>query len=159
MGELREQIGFVAHNSFVQTYAEQGYFGGTIFAGAFYTGIYSVLRLLRHDAGFLDPAVRKMGAYLLAVLSSYCFGMFSLSRAETVSTYMVLGIATAYLELASSQSSIGPLRLDWPFIKRLCTFGVFVLGFLLLFCRLWSDSVSVLRRSLTRCRPEWYGLA
>ncbi len=135
MGELREQIGFVAHNSFVQTYAEQGYFGGTIFAGAFYTGIYSVLRLLRHDAGSLDPAVRQMGPYLLAVLSSYCLGMFALSRAETVPTYMVLGIATAYLELASAQSSIGPSRLDWPFIKRLCIFGVFVLGFLLLFCR------------------------
>ena len=135
LGEFNEKLHHVAHNSYVQTYVEEGFFGGTLFSGAFFTGVWGISRLLRHRGTIFDPNVERLGAYILALICSFCFGMFSLSRAETVPAYMTLGIATAYLQIATARSSMAPLEFNSRFIQRLCGLSVVWLAFLHVFCK------------------------
>ncbi len=136
LDEYAEKLGHVAHNSFVQTYVELGFFGGTLFAGAFYTSILGISRLVRHSGKLREPEVERLGPYLVAIIGSFCVGLFSLTRTEAVPTYLVLGIATVYLQIASTQCSSPPLKLDSRFIQRLCAFSVVWLVFLHIFTRL-----------------------
>jgi O-antigen ligase len=135
VGEYYGIIGHVAHNSFVQTYVEQGFFGGTLFAGGFYSAIYGIYRFLRDAATALDPQLRRIGSYIAVFVFSNCVGMYSLSRSETILPYMFLGIPTAFLQIASSQSSIAPMQLDSRYIQRLCVLSLLWLLFLNVFVR------------------------
>jgi hypothetical protein len=135
VGELNAQVGHVAHNSFVQTYVEQGLFGGTLFSGGFYSGMYCVYRLLRDAGSSLDPELRRIGSYIAVFVFSCCVGMYSLTRSETILPYLYLGMPTAFLQIASVQSSIAPLQFDGRYIRRLCFLSFLWLVYLNLFCR------------------------
>jgi putative inorganic carbon (hco3(-)) transporter len=135
LGEYHERVGAVAHNSYVHTYVEQGFFGGTLFSGAFFTGIWGISRLLRQRATICEPQVERLGPYVLALICSFCLGMYSLSRSETVPAYMVLGIATVYLQITTTYSSMPPIEVDSRFIQRLCAFSIAWLTFIHVFCR------------------------
>ncbi len=106
MDEYAEQFRLVAHNSFVHTYVELGFFGGTLFSGAFYTCLWGLLRLSRHDVVFHDEEARRLRPYILAMISSYWVGLLALSRSYTVPTYMMFGIVTVYLQNAGVSSSV-----------------------------------------------------
>jgi O-Antigen ligase len=141
VGVLVSEITHVAHNSFVQTYVEQGFFGGTLFSGGFYSALYCVYRFLLGVGSSLDPALRRIGTYIPVFVFSYCIGMYSLSRSETILTYMFLGIPTAFLQIASAQSLFAPLQLDARYVRRLCLVSFVWLVFLHVFCRvmvLWK---------------------
>jgi putative inorganic carbon (HCO3(-)) transporter len=107
-GRLAGLIGRVAHNSFLQCYAELGWFGGTAFLGAFATVIY----WLRPSA--LDPIYRetnRLRAYLFAVVVAYVAGMLSLSHTYEVMPYLVLGLGVAFHRIASpDECEVGWLR-------------------------------------------------
>jgi putative inorganic carbon (hco3(-)) transporter len=136
VGEFPKRLVHVAHNTYVQTYVEEGFFGGTVFSGAFYTAIWGIRRLLRHHGTIFDRDVERLGPYILALICSFGFGMFSLSRAEAVPTYMILGIGTVYLQIASMNSSMARVELDSRYVTRLCTFSVLWLTFLHIFSNL-----------------------
>ncbi len=136
MNEYAEQFRQVAHNSFVHTYVELGFFGGTLFSGAFYTCLWGLLRLSRHDVVFHDPEARRLRPYILAMISSYGVGLLSLSRAYTIPTYMMFGIVAVYLQNAGVSSSVPAPRLDGPFVMRLLKFSVAWLIILWVFTKL-----------------------
>ncbi len=136
MGEYAERFRHVAHNSFVHTYVELGFVGGTLFSGAFYTSLWGLLRLGRHDVVFYDPEARRLRPYILAMISSYGVGLLSLSRAYTVPTYMMFGIVTVYLQSAGVISSMPAPRLDCSFVMRLLKLSVAWLLILMAFTKL-----------------------
>jgi putative inorganic carbon (HCO3(-)) transporter len=136
MNEYQERLGFVAHNSYVNSYVELGFVGGTLFAGAFYAALAGLLRLRANDVVVSDPFLAKLRPFLWAIVCSYCIGMFSLSRAYNLPTYLVLGIAAAYLRMAEPLCSIAPLRFDSPFFQRLFVVGLACLIGLYLFVRI-----------------------
>ncbi len=90
MNTYAERAGLVAHNSFVHTYGELGLFGGTMFAGAWSTALWGVLRLGKSGVAVYDHAVRNLQPFFLAIVSSYMVGMLSLSRPYTITTYVLL---------------------------------------------------------------------
>lgn len=95
-GKLAEEIGQVAHNSFVHAYAELGVLGGTLFFGAFYL-------LLRALASVTptDGQAARLKPFVLALVAAYTVGMLSLSRCYTVPTQLILGLGTAYVVICS----------------------------------------------------------
>jgi putative inorganic carbon (hco3(-)) transporter len=137
LDEYYQRLGFVAHNSYVEVYVEQGIFGGTLFSGAFYSAAFCVGYLFRRGAVVWDDEVALIGRYVLPLIGSYCVGMYSLSRAQSVLTYMILGIATAYVLVAAPYSTVAPVKFDARYFKRLCTFSFLWFAFLNLFCRLF----------------------
>jgi len=127
--------GLVAHNSFVEAYTELGFFGGTIFLGAFVAPLVMFYRF-RNDATLAENReLTHMLPYVTAMLVGYAVSMYSLSRVYELPTYMMLGLATAYVEIAGRESQSALLRFDSRFLKRLAVGSVGFLAFIYVFVR------------------------
>jgi O-antigen ligase len=126
--EFAERAGLVAHNSFVHCYAELGVFGGTLFTGAFFCAFWTLQRLGSRRVPTLHPELRRLHAYLTAIVAAYAVGLLSLSRAYSVPTYMVLGLATPYGRLAAAYSPLPLLRVNWWLALRLAVVSVLALS-------------------------------
>ncbi len=92
--------GLVAHNSFVHAYVELGIFGGTLFFGCFFFAFLQLYRLGRLQEPGWHPELLRMRPYVTAVLVGWCTSMMSLSRCYIVPTFLILGMASAYLNLS-----------------------------------------------------------
>jgi O-antigen ligase len=127
-----ELKGQVAHNSFLQSYAEMGLFGGAMFLGTFAISIVGVYRA-RSTQG--DPDLARLRPYIVAAVAGYAAGLISLSRAYTVPTYLVVGIAAAYLNLCPGRPVT---RLNATMVLRLATASVLFLMATNIFVRVMS---------------------
>jgi hypothetical protein len=127
-----ELKGQVAHNSFIQSYAEMGLFGGAMFFGAFAISIAGVYRTHSTQA---DPDLLRLRPYIVGTVAGYAAGLFSLSRAYTVPTYLVLGIAAAYLNLCPGRPIT---RLNTTMALKLGTASVLFLIATHIFVRVMS---------------------
>lgn len=148
MGNYSEEVGQPAHNSFIHAFAELGIFGGALFLGAFAAALIMLFRL-RADADFLPssygrgaggesapPAVPEhMLPYLTAILVGFAVSIFSLSRNYVASTYVPLGLATAYVQIVARQTGSFPLAFDFWFLKRLAAGSVGFIAFIYVFIR------------------------
>jgi O-antigen ligase len=96
-------VGKACHNSFVQSYADLGFFGGTFFVGAFYLAIVSMWR--GNDA--LDNEVNddeeseRLAPLVAALIVGYGFAIFALNHLYSAGTYLVLALATCEIHLGS----------------------------------------------------------
>lgn len=100
MNEFADRAGLVAHNSFVHCFAELGFFGGTAFLGAFWFAGRALWNLAQPGLlvlhGERGRQTARMQPFVLAALVGCATSLFSLSRAYTIPTYLVLGVANAY---------------------------------------------------------------
>jgi hypothetical protein len=123
-GRYEEEVGQVAHNSFVHAYVETGLLGGTLFVGAFFCALQGLRRAGAatdsHDAEFM-----RLKVYLMAMAVGYSVGMWSLSRNYVVPTFLVLGLAAVYARLSAERSAAPALHLNSRLMKQL---GVVSLG-------------------------------
>ncbi len=139
-GFLPDEIGHEAHNSFVQSYAELGFFGATCFVGMYACAFWGLRRLGPYREEIGDADLRRMRPYLLGVAAGYATGMFTLSRNYINPTYLVPGLVAAYLRLAGAEA-LTPLplpRFDARLVRRLIATGAAVLGFLYIYVRLFA---------------------
>ena len=100
-GEYEEEVGQVAHNSFVHAFVETGLLGGTLYAGMFVLAVVGLYRLPRYAAFWAhEREFTALQPFVLAMVVAYAAGTFSLSRNYVIPTYLVLGLATAYTRIA-----------------------------------------------------------
>ena len=128
-GMLPEYMRLVAHNSYVHAFAELGLFGGSCFVSLVYLAISQLVRLKASEAAVEDPEMRRLRPYLLGIVCGFCAGIFSLSRVYIVPTYMVFGLAAAYLtQVRVPQAAPSPLfQFDSSLFKRLVGISIAVL--------------------------------
>jgi O-antigen ligase len=98
-GQYAEEVGLVAHNSFVHCYTELGFLGGAFFVSAFYLAVVSLHQIKRAAAESLDPESCRLRPYLMAMVAAYVVGMLSLSRCYVIPTYLLLGLVTVYHQI------------------------------------------------------------
>lgn len=112
-GKLVDTIGQVAHNSFLQAFAELGVIGGAAFLGMFYFPARGVWRARSEsqDLRLLRPCV-------LAILVGYAVGLLSLSRCYTVPTQLIVAMATAFLLMASRAGGASMPKWGWSTAAR-----------------------------------------
>ncbi len=96
----REVAGLVAHNSFVHAYVELGIFGGTLFFGCYFFAFWGLYRLSQLPHANLHPDLLRFRPYMAALLTGWGVGLLSLSRCYVVPTYLILGLAACYLDMA-----------------------------------------------------------
>jgi putative inorganic carbon (hco3(-)) transporter len=128
-GQQVEQRYYVAHNSFIQSFAELGFAGGACFLGAFLVAIRAIHQT---DLGDADPGLARLQPVFLAVIIAYAIGLLALSRGYTISTYLILGLAAAYINLTPRAR---PFRLNFGFIQQLMVASILFVAATYLFIR------------------------
>jgi hypothetical protein len=123
--QYEEDLGHVAHNSFVHAYVEMGLIGGGFFLGAF---ALAALALYRVKPTW-NPVLMRLQPFILAMVIGYAGGAFSLSRNYIAPTYMILGIAEAVLMLGRPALPIW-FRFDGNMVFRLA--GLSIAGIIVL---------------------------
>lgn len=114
----------VAHNSFIHCYTELGMFGGTLFLGAFYLALWTLVRLGGAEVPPLPPSLSRMRPYILAIVAGYAGGLLSLSCSYTIPTYTVLGLSAVYVQLAERALAVPVARVNGPLVRRLATLSL-----------------------------------
>lgn len=112
-GSYADIAGLVAHNSFVHTFVELGLVGGTFFFGMFFFAVLGLWRLNSPEYSIEHPRQARYLPYIAAIGAGWSIGLMSLSRPYTVSTLMILGLGTAYLNLADWNLSPRRLVVKW----------------------------------------------
>ena len=131
-----EQAGQVAHNSFVHTTTELGFFGGMLFLGVFAISAFTLWRLSRQREQIADPTLRQLLPFVCALLVAYGVSMFSLSRCYVVPTYLMAGLAASYLRLAVPPATFKLPAFDGRMLQRLVAGEVAMIGATYLFIKI-----------------------
>jgi putative inorganic carbon (HCO3(-)) transporter len=114
-----EEMGLVAHNSFVHGYVELGLIGGTMFVGAFFCALAGLWRMRSEAAGEGNTELLRLRSYIMAMVIGYGVGLLSLSRNYVVPTYLALGLATIYLRVSAEKTWMPALTFDRRLMKQL----------------------------------------
>jgi O-antigen ligase len=98
-GRYDEVAELVAHNSYIHSFVELGFLGGTFFFGCFFFAFYGLWKIESQKIPIYNPELHRFKAYFAGILAGYCIGMCSLSRCYIPPTYLICGIATCYFNL------------------------------------------------------------
>ncbi len=127
----------LAHNSFLQGFADLGFVGGCLLVGAFFTALWSLYRYNADDSLLLNRDLKTLQPYLLAGIAAYVLGMMTLTICYIVPTFMMLALAVAFTRMArrSALAAPAPLRFDLPLAGRFAAAGFCVLVSIYVFVR------------------------
>jgi O-antigen ligase len=134
-----DEIGLVAHNSYVHSYVELGFLGGTFFVGAIYVSLLLLRRASARRVMVCDPQLRRLRPYLVAAVVGYAVGILSLSRVYFPPTYIVLALASVYAHRATTQPRLPPLPINVRFAGRLLAVSTLCLAGFYLFVRAFAQ--------------------
>lgn len=141
MHHFTESVDFVAHNSYIQTYAELGFVGGTLFLSIFYLSVYSLYRLVVPSRRWLadlrarspdtpppstaleDPILARMHPYLTGGVTAWAAGMMTLSLCYLTPTYSIPGMAVAFLTMTGARPWMRWQCFDTRLVKHLVVVG------------------------------------
>lgn len=137
----KDLAGLVAHNSFVHAYVELGLFGGTLFFGCYFFAFWGLYRLSQLPHEQLHSELKRLRPYVAAVLTGWSVGLLSLSRCYVVPTFLVLGLAAAYLDLVGRQMQPARPLVWWDkrHVWRLSTASAGFLASLFVFVILFAN--------------------
>lgn len=130
----------VAHNSFVHSFVELGFFGGTLFMGCFFLPAFTIYLIRLHGFQISHPELRRFLPYLAAIIAEWCMGMYSLSRCYVPPTYMIAGLAACYINLIGyyRPNPRPMLRLSRRVMRPWVTASVGLLAFTYVFVRVFA---------------------
>ncbi len=117
--EYDQQVGHVAHNSYIHAFVEMGFFGGFFYVGAFALALESFVRYGTGGRHILDPELRRLYPYLFAMLAAYAVGMLSLTLCYIIPTYTMLGLAIVYRRMTVAAPPLPVPRCDASLVLRL----------------------------------------
>jgi putative inorganic carbon (hco3(-)) transporter len=127
----------VAHNGYLQAFADLGLVGGGLFVGAFLAAGWSIQRFDSADCLLVDRDLRAAQPYVLASVAAYAIGMMTLSITYTIPTYMMLAMACAYARTARRFCLAPPpvLRFDLSLLGCYLAASFMTLGSIYAFVR------------------------
>lgn len=130
--------GLVAHNSYVNAYTELGLVGGSVFVGLFYFALRPLEQLAANRSGILDPELRRLQPFVLAIGVAYAAGIWSLTRNYVIPTYLVVGLAVSFLGQVRTWPPCPSLRPGQNRLRQLAVVGVLSVVGLYLYVRVFS---------------------
>jgi putative inorganic carbon (hco3(-)) transporter len=134
-----QDVKLAAHNSFLHAFAQLGFAGGLMFLGAFYLALAALYRLKSDDTEITDPEMRRLHPYLFGTLAAFVMGMMSLSLCYVIPTYLMLGIAVAYVRVTPACSLAPPVCLSQKTVGRVAFAGVVFLAGMYVFVRVFIN--------------------
>ena len=130
----------VAHNSYIHAFVEMGFVGGTFFFGCVFFPLYAFWRMHYEKLHITDPQLHRLRPYVVAMLAAWCMGMCSLSRCYNESTYLIVGIAAAFINLAGFYRLRRQpvVTFNYLLAQRWCLASGCVLAFAFVFVRVFA---------------------
>lgn len=125
-GRYEEEVGHVAHNSYVHAFVETGFLGGMIFSGMCVLGFSLVYRQRSAWFSYQSPTLATLQPFLLAMLADYLICMFSLTRNCVEPTYLMLGLMTVFLRLSYDENDLSWYRMDVRMMMIIAGLGLSV---------------------------------
>jgi hypothetical protein len=132
-GEAR----LLAHNSYLQGFADLGFFGGMCFLGAYAFALAGPYHLRPSQTTIVDPELARLRPYLLGGILAYEVGMLSLSVNFIIPPYISLGLGMAFAQVARTYPPRPPLQLDWQRLKQLMLLSIGYLAAIYVFVRVF----------------------
>jgi hypothetical protein len=133
---LAEQAGHVAHNSYVQAFAETGFIGGTMFLGAIGLPIMMLRQVRRRAPLAAGDELLRWNSTILAMCVGYAVGMFSLTRNYTIPAYLPSAIAVAYCGIITARYPAAiSYRMNWALLRYVVAASVGCVVLLEVWCR------------------------
>lgn len=129
----------LAHNSYLQSFADLGVVGGVLFLGAVYLAMMSLIRFGSGQTHILEPGQQRIQPYLVGVVAAFGFGLLSLSVNYVVFTYLIVGLAAAYPAMTRHWPPLPALRIDGPVLSRLALISIAFLACTYVFVRLFVN--------------------
>jgi len=108
----------LAHNAFLQSFADLGVFGGVLFLGAFCFAFEALARYGFDRTRILDRELARLHPFLIGSLAAYIVGMMALSIGYVTSTYLWLGLATAFVRVAPCFPPVPAPLIDRRLLQR-----------------------------------------
>jgi putative inorganic carbon (hco3(-)) transporter len=99
--QYAEEAGLVAHNSYVHSYAELGFFGGTLFLASFLVPLNTCRLMNRAILG--GEGLCRLRVCITSILLAYGVGLFTLSRTSALPTYVVLALPSTFVACIATQ--------------------------------------------------------
>jgi O-antigen ligase len=136
IGQFAKNAGHVAHNTFIQAYAELGLLGGTLLFGQYFWCLKNIIKLGSNESVVPDPEIRRLQPFVLASLASFATSEMSLTHPFAIITYVMFGVATVCIRMAESIPPLADLECGRPLLRKAIVYsGVFLAG-LYIFTRL-----------------------
>jgi hypothetical protein len=137
MSEYAKEAGQVAHNAYLHLFTELGFVGGACFLGAVGIALWSLYRVGSGRRLIIQPDLRRLHPYLMAVVAAYATGMLSLSVGDIVLTYTILGLAAVFVQMVVTYPAWPRLVMNGRLVQYLAGTGVVFLASVYVFVRLF----------------------
>jgi O-antigen ligase len=135
---LVDQLHHVAHNSYVHSFAELGILGGISFTAIPLLSFERLFKLTKSQPLIADPEVRRLQPYMLAIVACYLTGMLTLTRCYVPPTYLIFGLAAAYIRLVAQCSPVQIDRVSFRLLMRMSIASCALIAAIYLFCRVFA---------------------
>lgn len=136
--QYAEESGLVAHNSYVHTFAELGFFGGTFFTGVLFVPFVALRKMGKDNVAEGLGELGRWRPCLMAALVAYLVGMCSLSRPYQIPTYLLLGVAATFCAIAANRIPSLMEQGSLTLARRIVCASLGVLVFFYVFVRLFA---------------------
>lgn len=137
--QYAEHAGQVAHNSFVHCFGELGFFGGSMFLGAFWLAFRILWRLGRQrklmDTLTGNDQLSFVQPFLMAMLVGFMVSIMSLSRSYTLTTYLMLGFVATYHRIVQQDGVVSGVKPNPQELIRIVAASVAFIIFIYLYIR------------------------
>jgi hypothetical protein len=130
---------WLAHNSFIQAFADLGFAGGLCFFGLLFFGLLSLHRYARLRHNILDPELRRLYPYLMGAMMVVAMGLMTLSMCYVVPTYLFLGLPVVYCRLTRTWPELPEFGWSGPGFVKWVGSAVGFLAFVYVFVRTFAN--------------------
>jgi O-antigen ligase len=135
--ELRWAYQQLAHNSYLQAFADLGFVGGMLFLGVFLFAFRAMARQRGDSVGVVDPDQRHLHPFLFGALTAYMTGMMSLSLCYVLPTFFIAALPVVFTRLTATEPKLEAIRFDARAWRQLAMASVGMLGFIYVFMKVF----------------------
>jgi hypothetical protein len=128
--------GHVAHNSFVEAYADLGVVGGTLHFGAYFYAILMLWRLGSPQLRPVDPYLGRLLPFMFAAQTAYAAGEMSLTHPFAFVTASLLGMSAATIRMAQPDPPPAGSQFSVKLLARMAAVGLSLYIALIFFAKL-----------------------
>ena len=132
-------VSHLAHNSYLQAFADLGFVGGMCYLGAFLLGLQTLNRYAFGHSRILDLEQKRLHPYLVGSVVAYMAGMISLSINYLITTAFVLALPLAFYGMTPCYPPVRPPAMGQAGLFRLALIAVGVLGTIYMMARLFRN--------------------